>query len=191
MATPAPLLAVILAAGGSTRFVGGAKQLTTVNGSPLVEIAVGAALGAGCFDEVVVVTGAVDLAAVLSPRVKVLHTSQWSEGQAASLQAGLEYARSTKAIGAVVGLADQPLVGSEDWRLVATSGLDDPIVVATYAGVRGNPVRLMREVWEDLPTIGDEGARVLMRKRPELVGEVACPGDSHDVDTVEDLEQWN
>jgi hypothetical protein len=30
-----------------------------------------------------------------------------------------------------------------------------------------------------------------MRRLPDLVAAVACPGDASDVDTVEDLERWN
>jgi CTP:molybdopterin cytidylyltransferase MocA len=91
----------------------------------------------------------------------------------------------------VVGLADQPGVTAEDWRLISQAETQLPIVVATYGGVRGNPVRLGSEIWDELPKEGDEGARVLLRRRSDLVTAVACRGDASDVDTLEDLDRWN
>ena len=89
----------------------------------------------------------------------------------------------------IVGLADQPGVLSSSWRRLSNSNA--PIAVANYDGLAGNPVRLEKSVWPLLPRSGDEGARVLLRTRPELVEQVACEGSPDDIDTVEDLGQWS
>jgi len=181
--------AIILAAGGGTRFVSGQHKLVAVfRGRPLIAWAVQHALDAG-LDETVVVTGAVDVADHLPASVRRIHNPQWRAGQAGSLQLAVEHARLAGHDAIVVGLADQPLIPSEAWRAVASSpGL---MAVATYRGQRANPVRLAAEVWPLLPASGDAGARVLMADRPDLVVEVACDGEFADVDTVEDLERWS
>jgi len=178
-------LAVVLAAGGGSRFTAGHKLLAPLQGRPVVAWAVDAALGSGL--PVLVVTGAVDLAAALPPGVATCHNPDWASGQASSLQAALRAAAGHEAV--VIGLGDQPFVEAEAWRRVAAG--DAPIVVATYDGQRGNPVRLATDVWPLLPATGDAGARSLMRERPELVSGVACPGNPADIDTVGDLERWS
>jgi CTP:molybdopterin cytidylyltransferase MocA len=191
VAAPLRLAATVLAAGGSSRFGGEPKQLASFRGRPLVSWAVQAALDAGVFDVVFVVEGAVDLAHAVPAGTVLLHNPDWAAGQATSLAVAVHAARVGGFDAVVVGLGDQPLVGPEAWRAVAGADGPEPIVMATYEGRRGHPVRLGREVWDDLPTSGDEGARRLVRGRPDLVGEVACPGNAADIDTQEELDRWS
>ncbi|MHB1924240.1 MAG: nucleotidyltransferase family protein [Acidimicrobiales bacterium] len=182
--------AVILAAGGASRFNGpGHKLLAEWRGRPLVTWAVDNALAAG-LDETVVISGAVDLSEVLPEEVTLIENHAWSSGQASSLQVAVGWARHQGHAAIVVGLADQPLVPPEAWSTVAAE-TSKPIVSATFEGRRRPPVRLDQSIWGLLPVDGDEGARVLMSARPELVAEVACPGQPADVDTVEDLSRWS
>jgi molybdenum cofactor cytidylyltransferase len=190
VAPPELVAGAVLAAGGSSRFAAGPKQLAQLRGRSLVSTAVAAAVEADVLAVVFVVAGATDLSAVVAPEAVLLDNPGWTRGIATSLAVAVHAADVAGMDALVVGLADQPFVGPETWRAVASADVGRPIVAASYAGRRGNPVRLDREVWPLLPTDGDDGARTLMRGRPELVGEVPCPGDAVDIDTVEDLDQW-
>lgn len=188
VADPPEVLAVVLAAGAGSRYAADHHKLRAdLGGRAVVTRAVEAALAAGL--PVVVVTGAVDLADLLPAGVDVVPNPRWAEGQATSLAVGVAEARRRGAAAVVVGLADQPLVPPAAWAAVAA--VDAPIATATFDGARRPPVRLSAEVWDDLPTEGDEGARALMRRSPRLVREVPCSGDAADIDTVEDLARWS
>lgn len=183
----ARVAAVVLAAGEGTRFEGGPKLLAAFRGRPLLAWAVEPAVEAGL--EVVVVQGAADLADALAgfgPGVTVVDNPRWNEGQATSLATGIAWSDAAGFDAVVVGLGDQPMVPASAWRALAEAEIA-PIVSATFAGCRRPPVRLERRVWPLLSRTGDEGARELMRRRPDLVAELACMGDPADVDTVEDL----
>jgi molybdenum cofactor cytidylyltransferase len=193
---PAPLTAaVILAAGNASRWAAaggrdglpGHKLLAPFRGRPLVWWAVEHAASAG-LAHTWVVTGAVDLSGVLPPQVRVLANPDWAGGQATSLQRAVAAARQADLGALVIGLGDQPLVPASAWAAVAAA--PGPIAVATYDGRRRNPVKLSASVWDRLPETGDEGARLLMRSRPDLVQEVPCEGDPVDIDTREDLQRW-
>lgn len=180
--------AILLCAGGSTRFAGDQhKLLTPFRGRPLVAWAVEHVV-ASQFDEVIVVVGAVGLSAILPGNVTVVDNLEWASGQACSLLVGVAAAEKRGHQAVVVGLGDQPLVPPSAWLAVAAA--DSPIAVANFAGRRTPPVRLTRAVWPLLPTEGDIGARQLMLARPDLVLEVACDGEPMDIDTVEDLARW-
>jgi CTP:molybdopterin cytidylyltransferase MocA len=181
---------VILAAGAGTRFGGPGEKLRTVfRGRPLVCWAIAPALEAE-LDEVIVVSGSDDLQDVVPEGVTLLNNDAWELGQATSLGIALDWCQRQGHTAAVVGLGDTPGLTASAWRTVAeTAG--GPIVVATYGGKRGHPVRLDAAVWTLLPTSGDEGARSLMSRRPELVVEVACEGKAMDIDTREDLRRWS
>lgn len=182
--------AVLLAGGSGTRFGSeNPKLLADLNGKPVVRWAIESARASG-LPALYVVTGAVDLTAV-SAEATLVPNDQWAEGLASSLQAGIAAARVDGHDAVVVALADQPHISPEAWRAVAAA-TGTAIAVATYEGKRGHPVRLAHEVWSDLPRSGEDGARALMRERPELVTEVPCTsGSSRDIDTAEDLDRFN
>ena len=185
---------VVLAAGGGSRFTasGGTvpKPLAEVRGAALVDRVLSTVAAAG-FDEVLLVTGSTPLGDRAGEEIVVLENADWAAGIATSLAVAGAHARSAGHDAIVVGMADQPGVTVDAWRAVAAAPANPPIVVATYDGRRANPVRLAAAVWDQLPTSGDEGARALMRERPELVREVPCTGDPWDIDTVEDLRRWS
>jgi len=186
---PMTVAAVVLAAGGGTRFGGPEHKLVSVfRGRPLVWWALAAAAGAH-LDEVAVIVGAVDLGGAVPEGVRVIENPDWASGQASSLQTAVSWAFERQHEAVVVGLGDQPLVPSAAWAAVAAS--PSPVAVATFDGQRRPPVRLERSVWSLLPTGGDEGARVLMKERPDLVSEVVCEGLPVDIDNEEDLSRWN
>ena len=177
--------AVVLAAGGGTRFEGAThKLLAPFRGRPLVCWAVDQALVSN-IGPLAVVTGAADLATVLPPGITVVANPRWEEGQATSLKAALTWADQLAVDAVVIGLGDQPLIPASAWIAVASARA--PIAAAKFAGLRRPPVRLHRSVWPLTPDTGDSGARTVMERFPHLVSDVTCSGDPFDVDTAADL----
>jgi CTP:molybdopterin cytidylyltransferase MocA len=182
-------LGVLLAAGAGTRFSGPQhKLLTGLFGAPIVASAFSAMHRA--LPDVVVITGAVDLSGI-SEITPTLHNPDWKSGQRSSVIAAIKYAQENNYTAIVIGLGDQPFITPDAWTAVSSS--HSPIAVATYDGYRGNPVRLDHSVWDmflELNSDPDSGARDLIHMHPELVEEVACKGNSADIDTAEDLDSW-
>lgn len=180
-------LAVVLAAGGGSRFEGdGSKLLADLHGRPLVAWAIAHAVAAG-LDDTLVVTGAAGLGRALPAGARTLANPNWAAGLATSLTVAVDDAARAGHDAIVVGLGDQPGIPPEAWRAVAAS--PSPLAIAVYGDRRGHPVRLHRRFWSELPTTGDEGARSILRLYPEVVGEVPCPGAPDDVDRLDDLRR--
>ncbi|CAN5208221.1 nucleotidyltransferase family protein [soil metagenome] len=164
------IAAVVLAAGAASRF-GAPKQRLLLPG--VLE-----RVRASAVDEIVVVAGAYPLEA---QGVVIVECPGWERGPGASLRCGLA-ALPASAGAAVVCLADGPTLEPRaiDRLIAAWQAGDGALLAASYGGVRGHPVLLAREVWNEVP---DEGARAL---EPVLVpcDDLGSPGD---VDRADDL----
>ncbi len=177
---------VVLAAGLGTRHGGDVpKPLLLLGGRPLIAHALAAAGASGCETVLVVVSD--ELVADAITGAEIVRNEHPERGIASSLQVAIRTLEPRPEIrGAVVGLADQALVGAEAYRRLATA--DAPLAYATYGGVRGNPVRIGREYWDEATALrGDEGARALFRIHDAVA--VPCDGTGFpdDVDTPDDL----
>jgi len=178
--------AVVLAAGLGTRLGGDVpKPLLLLGGQPLVAHALAAARASGCDTVLVVVSDARVADAITG--AEIVRNEQPERGIASSLQVAIRALEPRPEIrAAVVGLADQPLVGAEAYRRLAAA--DVPLAYATYGGERANPVLIARERWREvLELAGDVGARVLFERHDALGVPCDGTGSPDDVDTPEDL----
>ena len=189
-----PVLAVVLAAGGSSR-MGRPKQLAELDGRPLLAHVL-AAVDAAPVDRVVVALGgAADavLERVDLGRAEPLVVEGWAAGMGHVLASTL--AKAGDDWGAVVVLlGDQPLVPGravarvvEAWRAGA-----GPAVTATYGGRPGHPRLFDRRLLPELLRLtGDTGASDLLATHPGRVHrvEVGDLGSDADIDVEADLER--
>ncbi|MBI2073178.1 MAG: nucleotidyltransferase family protein [Gemmatimonadetes bacterium] len=192
---PAPVAAVVLAAGASTR-MGENKLLFDIEGEPLVRRVVGRATAAG-LDPVIVVLGydadrvRRELAGL--PCRTVLNPD-YANGINGSLKAGIAALDPPgAAAAAVVLLADMPLVTAE---MIATlveqyrAGRAPP-VISDYAGVNAPPMLYDRSLFSELQAMEGEGCgkQVVRRHRAEAAV-VRWPAAAlTDLDVPEDCER--
>jgi molybdenum cofactor cytidylyltransferase len=188
--SPGSLFAVVLAAGESRRF-GSQKQLVRIAGRPLLHTAVTRASEVtGSAVIVVLGCGAAELGALLkhSPGSIVIN-QEWREGLSSSIRAGIARLPLTCA-GAMLLLADQPLVSADDLRRLAGTWRKQPqyIAAALYSGTTGVPAIFPRSMFQALLQLrGDTGARSLLRRNTDRVVRVPMPSAAIDIDTPEDL----
>lgn len=185
--------ALILAAGGATRF-GGPKQLLEIDGETLVDRACRIALEAGC-GPVLRVLGARAGEILMRPEpagVSTLVHVHWEEGMGGSLAAGvrrlLEIDLDCEA--AFILLADQPLV-SPHLLAEMRARLAAPVsmVLCRYGDGGGPPALFGRRHFPELAALsGDRGAKSLVGKHPAAVAWHPFPEGACDIDTP---DAWN
>jgi molybdenum cofactor cytidylyltransferase len=184
------LHAIVLAAGGSSRF-GSPKQLVRVDGRPLLHAAVSrAAEVAGHAVWVVLGAHAADLAPLLRhSAASIVINHEWREGMASSIRAGVARLPGS-CTGVMLVLADQAAVTAEDLRRLATTWRRQPdyIVAAQYRSTLGAPAIFPSSSFRDLAELrGDRGAQALFKRNPDRVVRVPMDSASIDIDTPEDL----
>lgn len=200
MTTPG-VAGVVLAAGASRR-LGTAKQLLLdTAGRPLVAVAAGRLLEAGC-GPVLVVTGFAHdevARAVAGMPVEVVFNGDWSDGMASSIRTAIAWlerpgAESTT-IAALVTVTDMPGVFSTHYQdIIATSSRGLARVYSNYAAspfapMLGVPALFPRADWPALSALsGDRGARGLL-SRPETLS-VSIGTGALDLDTPTDVARW-
>ena len=184
--------AVLLAAGAARRF-GSQKLLHPVAGAPLVRHSAESLLSAA-LEAVLVVVGS-DAHAVRAALdglpVRIVEATDWEEGMAASLRAGVG-ALGDDVEAVVIALGDEPSVGA---------GVIDPLVAAwrtgaalvvapTFGGAQRPPVLFDRALFPELLALrGDHGARRVIARVPARVQLVPLDlPEPHDVDRIEDVD---
>jgi molybdenum cofactor cytidylyltransferase len=145
---------VVLAAGAAKRF-GACKLTLPIDGVPLVRRSLLAALGAA--ERVVVVSGAhrerVE-ACVSDLAIDRVFNANWADGMGASIACGIS-ALATACDAAIIALADQVLIGTEQFKalIAAHARAPERIIAAQYNGVLGAPCLFPRAYFEKLAAL--------------------------------------
>jgi len=187
--------AVVLAAGGSTRF-GKPKQFALFQGETFIKRIVAAAIEAGCAP-VVVVTGedsALVTLELTGLTVSIATNPRWSSGLGSSIGVGVQRAMDLAADldASLLLTCDQPFVTAavlaQIIQLCLTSG--KPIVASAYAGTLGIPALFDRSCFPDLLQLkGDSGAKGIILEQQHDVASFDFPAAEIDVDTAADYEK--
>jgi molybdenum cofactor cytidylyltransferase len=186
--------AIILAAGGSSRF-GQPKQLLMFQGESLIRRAVRAAEKGGCGRIVVVAGEQRDLieSELQETTAFVIHNPQWGRGLGTSIDAGLQHLLSAhpKVDAAVVLACDQPFVDARTISALITMRKDSgkPIVASRYANTLGIPALFDRSCFPALLALPDDcGAKAIIESRGRDVAEISFEQGAIDIDTPADFE---
>jgi molybdenum cofactor cytidylyltransferase len=186
LTAPRRVVALVLAAGRSTRF-GGDKLLEAVEGVPLGGH-IAATLTGLRLDQYLAVCPADDAVRrnlYLGAGFEIVENANPQLGMGVSLAHGARRAIALDADALLVCLADMPDVTGDHLR--ALLGVDAPVVATEAAGVRSPPVVFARELLPQLTALtGDHGPRHLLRSAATVKADA---GMVRDFDTPADFGQ--
>jgi molybdenum cofactor cytidylyltransferase len=171
--------------------MGSPKQLLNYQGRPLVRHAAETAIASGC-DPVLVVVGshADEIRAALDGlEIVIVENTEWEQGMGTSIRAGISGAEIMGCEGAILALADQPLVTAEILqRLVAEhEETGRPIIASEYAETVGVPAFFTSEFFPKLKALlPSEGCKAVILANLEQSIRIACPEAETDLDTPGD-----
>jgi len=183
-----PVALVIVGAGAGTRF-GGPKAVAALSdGRRFLDVIVETAQAAG-LDPIVAVLPP----GVAAPAgVRVVANAKPSSEQIVSVRLGLALLTSAPVSSALLWPVDHPFVRLESVLAIldAARRTGAQIVVPVYESRRGHPGWFHRDIWRELMTVADGGARAVIRADPSRVSEVEVTdrGVVRDVNTRADLE---
>ncbi len=179
--------ALILAAGGSTRF-GEPKQFVRVSGETLLRRAATAAHAADCSPIVVVAGDFADRtrAELCELPIQIVQNAHWRSGMGSSIRAGVAQLRDA-ASAIVIVACDQPFVTAQTIRRLCDA--DEAIVASGYANTVGIPALFESRYFDALASLSDEaGAKALIEAHAADVGVVPFPDGAIDIDTRADYD---
>ena len=191
----AKVAAVILAAGGSSRF-GKPKQLIELRGKTLLGRILDAATEANCSPIAVVISDAmIEVRKLETTNATVVENENWQRGIGTSIRAGVQHVIDHRPdLDAIVLLVcDQPFVDAVRIKQLITlrAQTQKTIVASSYANTLGVPALFDRSCFPELLALDDEsGAKAIILSNPERVAELPFPQGEIDIDTMEDWEEF-
>jgi CTP:molybdopterin cytidylyltransferase MocA len=182
-----PVGAVIVGAGAGKRF-GGPKAIATLtDGRRFLDAIAQTAQDAGLDPIIAVVPPGVSAPG----GVRVVINADPGSEQITSVRLGLAQLTSAPVTGALVWPVDHPFVTIESVLAVLDGArrTDARIAVPLYESRRGHPTYLHRDTWRELMTVGEGGARAVIRSDPRRVCEVRVDdrGVLRGINTRQDL----
>ncbi|MBF8268959.1 MAG: NTP transf 3 protein [Gammaproteobacteria bacterium] len=184
------LYAIVLAAGGSTRF-GGIKQLLELDGKSLLKRAIDTT--SNTFDN------RVKLVLGIKPNklqreadgydIEIVVNKDWENGIASSLRTGIK-ALPARCKGVLIILCDQPYINETHIRQMIDVWKRDhtKIIASSYANTVGVPAIFPAQHFPAIQQLrGDTGAKAIIESNLEQVIRVSIPEAEIDIDTQEDL----